>query len=552
MATRGYKALKFTAIQHGKDSKALHATDESKIVQVTIIVRRNAAARRSKAAAKMLAQGASIQGALTREEFEKMRGAAPNEFAAVVKFAEQAGLKVVDQHLSRRAVIVEGPVKVINKAFAITLTDYLSPAGMYFSHDGAAAVPDSVAEYIEAIIGLDDRRIHAVHHSTVRHRGGRDPVGTVALTPRQVAGLYGFPAGDGKGQVIGLYEMDTSQGRAGYTLSDLQQTMALFKDGSKVPRLVDVDVGAKNVGVSDGETGLDITVAGAVAPAATIAVYFAGSKLAGMVNTLQRMFHPGVNDPKPNVVSISYGWGEDEYWKGATGATAQAFVQMQQLFEDAALLGITVLVSTGDTGAMISDVTQAQAAYPATDPWVLACGGTSVGNIRGASFDEFVWNDFDPDGNHGATGGGVSVAFPVPSYQKVVHVPLRVKTGTSGRGIPDISGNASENSGYPQVINGNEGPVGGTSAVAPLYAGLLARINANLGSSSGYLNPLLYTKPPGVFNDITAAQGPTNNNFERVIGYSVTPGWDACTGLGSVNGKALQTAIQKAKKAGGS
>jgi kumamolisin len=175
--------------------------------------------------------------------------------------------------------------------------------------------------------------------------------------------------------------------------------------------------------------------------------------------------------------------------------------------------------------------------------WVTSCGGTTIGNVSGNSFDEWVWNDVGPAGA-GATGGGVSARFAVPSYQSRITVPVRNGTGRRGRGVPDIAGNASENSGYPQVIGGSRPqPVGGTSAVAPLYAGLIARINANNGFPAGYLNPVLYTLPASAFRDIVGPPGPANNDFDRVKGYQAGAGWDACTGLGSVNGKALQTGL---------
>jgi kumamolisin len=187
--------------------------------------------------------------------------------------------------------------------------------------------------------------------------------------------------------------------------------------------------------------------------------------------------------------------------------------------------------------------TQAQTSYPASDIWVTACGGTTIGNLNGASFDQWVWND-QGAGGPGATGGGISARFGVPPFQSKVALPTRNGTGQAGRGVPDIAGNASENSGYLQVINGAQPqPVGGTSAVAPLYAGLIARINANNGFPAGYLNTLLYSLPASTFRDVLGAPGPANNNYGRVEGYPAGPGWDACTGLGSVDGHALQSAL---------
>jgi kumamolisin len=205
-------------------------------------------------------------------------------------------------------------------------------------------------------------------------------------------------------------------------------------------------------------------------------------------------------------------------------------------------LNITVLVSSGDSGAQIASSTEAQVSYPASDPWVTACGGTTVGDVDGASFAEYAWNDTGA-GGAGASGGGVSARFPLPAYQTGAGVPNQIRTGAPGRGVPDIAGNASENSGYVQYIGGRPQPVGGTSAVAPLYAGLIALINANNKAPAGFLNPRIYPLAATAFRDITSPPGPADNSYGSVAGYPVTKGWDACTGLGSVKGSVLQTAL---------
>jgi kumamolisin len=255
------------------------------------------------------------------------------------------------------------------------------------------------------------------------------------------------------------------------------------------------------------------------------------------------MIHPSPGDPEPSVLSISYGWGPDD--ASADSFSEQEYEQIGQLFQDAANLSITVLVSSGDSGAFIASSTEPQTSYPATEPWVLACGGTTVGNVNGAGFDEYVWNDIGAAGP-GATGGGISARFAVPDYQSKVALPKRNGSNKTGRGIPDLAGNASENSGYQQFIGGREQPVGGTSAVAPLYAGLIARINANLGHPVGFINPLLYSMGNAAFRDISSPPGPANNSFQRVTGYPAGPGWDACTGFGSCNGVALQNGLKAA------
>ena len=208
----------------------------------------------------------------------------------------------------------------------------------------------------------------------------------------------------------------------------------------------------------------------------------------------------------PTVLSISYGWSPDEL---TDSITAQEYQQMSQLFQDAAHLGITTLVSSGDSGAQIASNTKAEASYPATDPWVTACGGTTIGDVNGdytSFFIEYVWNDSWGEGQNkqeGATGGGVSERFPLPAYQDGFPVPKSLDEKMAGRGIPDLAGPASPVSGYPQVTNGQEGSGGGTSAVAPLYAGLIALINANLGSPVGFINPHLYALADTAFREIS-------------------------------------------------
>jgi kumamolisin len=261
--------------------------------------------------------------------------------------------------------------------------------------------------------------------------------------------------------------MQTGEGSAGYTAQDLALTMQAMGGELTAPTPTDVAVdGVGNAGVSDGETVLDITVSSAIAQGAKIAVYFTGGTTQNILHVLQTMIHPGSGDPVPTVISISYGWGPDD--ENADSFSATEYTEIDQLFQDAANLGITVLVSSGDSGAFIESKKQAQASFPASDPWVLACGGTTIGNVSGSSFTEYVWND-TWQGGSGGTGGGVSARYPVPSYQSSVEVPKRNVTGTSGRGLPDIAGNASVNSGYPLFLAGqSSGPIGGTSAVAPL------------------------------------------------------------------------------------
>jgi kumamolisin len=198
-----------------------------------------------------------------------------------------------------------------------------------------------------------------------------------------------------------------------------------------------------------------------------------------------------------------------------------------QAFQAAVAMGVTVCVASGDDGSSdgVNDGAD-HVNFPASSPNVLACGGTSLQAANGSITSETVWND---GANGGASGGGVSSFFALPTWQLGLTITNSQGAGTplQRRGVPDVSGDADPETGYDVRVDGNDTVIGGTSAVAPLWAGLIARINSLKGTPAGFINPQIY-KNAGALSDVT--QG--NNGS-----FAATAGWDACTGLGSPNGK---------------
>ncbi|MGI4757101.1 MAG: S53 family peptidase, partial [Janthinobacterium lividum] len=228
---------------------------------------------------------------------------------------------------------------------------------------------------------------------------------------------------------------------------------------------------------------------------------------------------------KPSVISISWGSAESNW-------TAQARNAMDAAFQSAAALGITVLAAAGDNGSSDGETDgKNHVDYPASSPYVLGCGGTKLVGSNGSVSSEVVWNE--TAANEGATGGGVSAVYPQPSWQAAITATKK------GRGVPDVSGNADPATGYQVRVDGQNIVVGGTSAVAPLWAALVALINAQSKTSAGLLQPKLYAaNPSAAFLDIT--QG--NNGA-----FKAAKGWDACTGLGSPIGTALASLLTATK-----
>jgi kumamolisin len=371
-----------------------------------------------------------------------------------------------------------------------------------------------------AVLGLDNRPVAKPHF-----RKKKNPAASTTFTPPQVAALYQFPTGlTGTGQTVAIIELG-----GGYRTADLKTYFQGL--GITEPSVVAVAVdGGKNTpgGDADGEVMLDIEVVGAVAPGANIAVYFAPNTDQGFVDAIADAVHDATR--KPSVVSISWGGPEDSW-------TAQSLSAMNSALQDAATLGVTVTVASGDNGSTDGEAGALHVDFPSSSPYALACGGTTLKGSGSKISSESVWNE--TTNQEGAGGGGVSLQFPLPSYQQSAGVPTQPATKYAGRGVPDVAGNADPVTGYQVRVDGKNEVVGGTSAVAPLWAGLVALLNEKLGKPAGFLNPELYALGEKVFHDITAG-----NNDDGGLGhYSAAKGWDACTGLGSPNGTALLNAL---------
>ncbi len=490
--------------------------DPTERLEVSVIVRRRGRQEFS-ARVAALSAGRAEEPCLTREEFARRHGAEASDLAAVRAFAGEHHLSVVQEHAARRTVVLAGTVAQFSAAFNVHLLQMHHDGGSYRGRTGGIEIPAALEGVIEAVLGLDSRP-QAAPHFRVRPASS----GAASFTPPQVANLYGYPPGTGQGECVALIELG-----GGFRPADLT---AYFKGlGIAVPSVlaVSVDQGLNSPGTAngpDGEVMLDIEVVGAIAPQAKIAVYFAPNTDAGFLDAITTAIHDTTN--QPSVISISWG-GPESTW------TTQAMTAMDDALQAAATLGITVCVASGDSGSSDGvDDGSDHVDFPASSPFALACGGTSLKANASAIGSEVVWND---GANGGASGGGISSVFPLASWQSGA-----AAKNTSGksialtmRGVPDVAGNADPQTGYDIRIDGTDAVIGGTSAVAPLWAALVARLNQAAGKSAGYLNPQLY-KNPQALRDIT--QG---NNGD----FAAATGWDACTGLGSPNGAALRSVI---------
>lgn len=483
-------------------------------VELTIVVRRRAELPDP------------LPAPISREELASSYGADPDDLALVRDTLTALGLEIRAIDAGSRRVRVAGSVAQLNAAFGTSLTVASSAdaAGAPRAHRGRAgslSIPAQLAGIVTAVLGLDDRP-----QARTRMRIAAPGAVTTSYAPTELATIYDFPAdADGTGETVALLELG-----GGFDTADLDTYFAGLGLTTPAVTAVSVDGAVNQPGGdpngADAEVLLDIEVVGALAPGARQLVYFAPNTDAGFVDAVSEAGHA---TPTPTAISISWGMSED-------GWTTQARSALDSAIADAVALGATVMAASGDDGS--TDRASDQSAhvdFPAASPHVLACGGTRLDadGTTGAVRSETVWNG---GAGAGATGGGVSDAFGLPSWQRGAGVPA--PSGAGGRGVPDVAAVADPQTGYQVRVDGSDLVIGGTSAVAPLWAALVARLAQLAGKPLGLLQPTLYAGvsagavPPG-FRDITAGDNGA---------FAAGPGWDACTGLGVPVGTAL-TAI---------
>jgi len=535
-------------------AQCVGACDPTEHFDVVVILRRQAEPA-FRELVERIASGAPGAHPISREQYEQRFGADAADIARVAAFAKTHGLAVVQTDPGARRVVLSGTVQQYNAAFGVDLQRFEHQVGKlkqrFRQPTGPVRLPADLHDVITAVVGLDSRAKVQPHFRIESTAPAATPAKTAqpatpatepgggavhapvraaravsrSFTPLQLAGLYDFPAGDGKGQCIALVEMG-----GGYAQSDLDAYFSAL--GVAPPRVEAVSVDQATNAPSgdpsgpDGEVTLDVEIAGALAPGALIAVYFAPNSEAGFVDAVSAALHD--NQRKVSVISISWGAPESAWSQQTLGALNDAL-------QTAVALGVTVCCASGDSGSSdgVGDGAD-HVDFPASSPYALGCGGTQLSAANGKIARETVWSS----GENGASGGGVSATFALPAWQKGLKVARsgRAAGALARRGVPDVAADADPATGYEVYIGGTDTVVGGTSAVAPLWAALIARINASSGKTAGFVNAKLYAQP-GAFNDITSG-----NNGD----YAAGPGWDACTGLGTPVGTRVAAALGSA------
>jgi kumamolisin len=496
-------------------------------------------------------------------------------------------------------------VSSLEAAFGVELEHFHHEDRVYQSHRGPVHLPDVLKDVVEAVIGLDEAPLGRPLVAVTPRRAA----GPRTYTPVQLARHYRFPGNTtGAGQRIAIVAFG-----GGYHQSDLDmyftqvlklptppvvsaisvpdehnpgppnnpfpaRRLAAFIAAMNDPAVsMDQITKDEDCGIclaralATFEVTMDIEIAGAIAPGAAIDVYFANNTMPGWRAATYAITGLGDDtDPAPvradgmpaepaTVLSFSWGWTEAQ-------STGNAKRQIETALEKARQLGITVCCASGDLGSVGVEPggrtgyeDAANVSFPASSPSALACGGTTI-RVR----DEVAWNNPRWKATPMATGGGVSGFFPRPVWQAGHGVPMHRKLGEAwlddgadratwlGRGVPDVAANADAASGYELYVGGQRALGGGTSAAAPLWAGLVALINQRLSDiggrpiTLGFANALLYRR------DVASALRAIHHGDNRLAGsapgvayFIAGPGWNACAGLGVPDGTRLLAALSR-------
>ena len=472
-STRKFSVISGSERQPVRDAQLIHNSHPDQTIEVSLRLRSKSEAKQGELKSALQKPGFKH---MSRAEFENAHGADPADLKQIEKFAQEFGLKVHEDgtELARRTVKLSGTVSNLQHAFQVELKEYSHPKGNFRGRVGTISIPSEYAEIVRGVFGLDNRRQAEAHCRRLLSPEGRRHKTDTSTGPHnanEVAQLYDYPTGDGTGQCIGIIELG-----GGFQLDDLSTYFSSLNINQPQVISVSVDGGSNSPSTpdsADGEVMLDIEVAGAIAPGAKIVVYFAPNTDQGFLDAITTAVHDSTN--QPSAISISWGSAEANW-------TSQSLTNFDEAFQAAAAMGVTVCVASGDNGSSdgVNDGRN-HVDFPASSSFALGCGGTTLQATNGEIVSETVWNE-QPSG--GATGGGVSNVFPLPTWQDGLDVPAPSVQG-GGRGVPDVSGDADPNTGYNILVDGESAVFGGTSAVAPLWAGSGSANESTDGETGG-------------------------------------------------------------------
>lgn len=436
----------------------------------------------------------------SRAELEAQTGADPDDLKLLTRYCKRFGIEIVSSHW--RAATLMGELQELVKAFGATAGIYQLEDKRRFRHRSHSLhAPPEIAQILQGVFGI--------HQWPRSHAIGKMQPHVMPPSAKDIAARYAFPDADGSGQTIAILQL-----RGEFRDDDFAACMksqGVVASKPIVKRIDDAELRHGIETAKDLEAAIDTQIVGALAPGAQIVIFAAPDDERGVLDAVRHALFDTTH--APSIVSISFGFPEF-LW------TPSALAILGDLFTVAALAGVSIFCASGDNGAEVDPQGTAHVLAPASIPFAHACGGTQIADDG----SEIVWPQ---------TGGGFSDRFGVPEWQRKAAAVAAAYKANAGRGVPDFAANATP--GYRVYFNGEPFAMGGTSAVAPMWAALTARLAQRIGHPIGFFAPLLYgAGANGAFRAVTSG-----NNGR----YKGAPGWNPCTGLGVPIGTALESVL---------
>lgn len=507
-----------------KNHTALHASASTRQLQLSIALNlRNRDKLNTLLSAQNDPTSTLYHRYLTPQEFTDFFGPTTDTVNQVVSYLNSQGLKVGSVSSNNTLINASGSVATVEKAFGTSISDYTLNGRSVYAPASEPSVPASLAGVILNISGLDN----VAHYQHYDYAAASPAVGSGpngGYTPTELRTGYDMnsliSSADGTGQTTAIFELD------GYKASDVNSYLSYYSLGSAKYSNVLVDGSTNTAGSGAIEVELDMEVISAIAPGASQKIYIGPNSTAGVNDTYNRI----VTDDLAPVTSIS--WGECESASGTSELAA-----LDNIFVQGAAQGQTFFSASGDSGAYDCGTSTLAVDSPADDPNVVGVGGTALTLTSGSAYSsESVWSSGSGSSGSGG-GGGYSTYFSKPSYQTGTGV-----SSNTYRHVPDVSADADPNTGYSVYCTVTAAGcsstsawivVGGTSAAAPLWAGVATDTNeylASLGKSVlGNVNAKLYslfntTQTYAAYHDVTSGSN---------LYYSATTGYDVASGIGT-------------------
>jgi xanthomonalisin len=438
---------------------------------------------------------------MTHDEFLSQHAPTVDQASAVAAYLTKAGYTNVTIAPNRMLVSADGSADTARAAFATTFAKVQSANGnVGFANTSQVAIPTALQDSVLSVVGLQN--VHAPHTFIKYRQAGLSPQAITGHNPTEFSSIYG---GSGQTTGSGVQVGIITQGKITQTITDLNTFTS--NNGLATVTTSTVNTNGTSSDTSGlGEWNLDSQdIVGA-----------AGGQIGGIIfyniptlsnANLTADINKVVSDNTVKIINVSLGECEtDTQSDGSAAADDQAFQQ-------AVAQGQTFSVSSGDSGADECGDGGITPSYPASSPYVVAVGGTTLNASTTTWTSEVVWNDLSS--NEGATGGSPSTFEAVPSWQSGV-------VSGSKRGVPDVAFDASPNSGAKVIVSGSSEQIGGTSLAAPIFSGIWARVLAAKGSSIGFAAPLIYQLPAADFHDVTSGN---NSGETAAVGYDYTTGF---------------------------